>query len=131
MKVFLDACVVIYSVESASKQGSHVAKLIASHLKTADFYLTELVRLECRVLPLRANDTVLLAEYQNFFAKTTITGLSTQIFEHATELRAKHGLKTADALHLAAALALGCDEFWTNDGRFAKAAANIKVRRVS
>ncbi len=45
------------------------------------------------------------------------------VFDLATELRAQHGLKTPDALHLAAALRAGCDEFWTNDEHLAKAAA--------
>jgi predicted nucleic acid-binding protein len=44
-------------------------------------------------------------------------------FDLATELRARHGLKVPDALHLAAAIEGGCDEFWTNDTRLDKAAS--------
>ena len=39
------------------------------------------------------------------------------VFDLAAELRAKFKLKTPDALHVAAARASGCDEFWTNDRR--------------
>jgi predicted nucleic acid-binding protein len=41
----------------------------------------------------------------------------------ATDLRAQYRLKTPDALHLAAAITAGCDEFWTNEHRLEQAAA--------
>ena len=49
---------------------------------------------------------------------------SASVFALASELRAAHRIKTPDALHLAAALAGGCTEFWTNDDRLANAAAS-------
>lgn len=50
--------------------------------------------------------------------------MDSSVFDLATDRRARYGLKTADALHLAAAILSGCEEFWTNDSRFANAAAN-------
>ena len=41
--------------------------------------------------------------------------------------RVQHGLKTPDALHLAAALHHGCTEFWTNDDRLRAAAGALAV----
>lgn len=52
------------------------------------------------------------------------------MFDLATELRARHGLKTPDALHLAAAIACGCNELWTNDGRLTRATDN-RIRVVT
>ncbi|WP_295455473.1 PIN domain-containing protein [uncultured Thiodictyon sp.] len=49
--------------------------------------------------------------------------LSRPVFDLATDLRARYRLKTADAMHLAAAIIYGCDEFWTNDRRLDQAAA--------
>lgn len=49
--------------------------------------------------------------------------MSQAVFEQATELRAQHRLSTPDALHLAAAIDAGCEEFWTNDRRLECAAA--------
>ena len=46
------------------------------------------------------------------------------LFERATLLRAESRLKTADALHLAAAITAGCQQFITNDLRLARAAAD-------
>ena len=39
--------------------------------------------------------------------------------DRATEFRARHGVKTSDAIHLAAAVASGCDVFLANDRRLA------------
>jgi len=55
--------------------------------------------------------------------------LDAQVFDLATELRARQGLKTPDALHLAAALHTGCDEFWTNDERLVRAASG-RIRNL-
>lgn len=45
----------------------------------------------------------------------------------ALGLRAQHGLKTPDALHLATALHHGCTEIWTNDDRLKAAAGALAV----
>ena len=45
--------------------------------------------------------------------------LTREVIDRATELRARHGVRTPDALHLAAAVASGCDVFLTNDLRLA------------
>ena len=50
--------------------------------------------------------------------------ITTETFDLATELRGLHGTKTPDALHLAAAILGGCQEFWTNDHRLTAAARN-------
>jgi predicted nucleic acid-binding protein len=39
------------------------------------------------------------------------------VFDRATFIRATHGFKTADALHLAAAIEGGCQRFLTSDSR--------------
>ncbi len=40
-------------------------------------------------------------------------------------LRARNGIQTPDALHLAAAIEGGCQEFWTNDKRLRVVAHNF------
>lgn len=68
--------------------------------------------------------------YDSFFALSEVStvGINRDVFDLATELRALHSIKTPDAIHLAAALISGCDEFWTNDKRLAKAVTDrIKI----
>lgn len=74
----------------------------------------------------------MLARYDRFFSTPGYIHilLDSTAFDLATELRARHGLKTPDALHLAAAIASGCGELWTNDGRLTRAADN-RIRVIN
>lgn len=124
-RVYPDANVLIYLVEDPSTK----AAIVRALLQPADgdnpvLVFSELTRLECRVLPLRSGNVAVAAVYDTLFsdARHHFTPMDRACFETATALRAAHGLKTPDALHLAAALQAGCDEFWTNDQRLAQAA---------
>ncbi|MGH7200852.1 MAG: type II toxin-antitoxin system VapC family toxin [Planctomycetaceae bacterium] len=76
-----------------------------------------LTRLECRVRPLRTGPPSLLQDYDDFFVQviSEMVSLSDEIMDRAAEIRAQHGFKTPDAIHLAAAVISGCDVFLTND----------------
>ena len=127
--VYLDSCIVIYLIEGPSELHEAVAQVIARVAESIS--VSELTRLECRVGPMRDGDEPLLAQYDRFFALPTIVRvpMAADVFETATRLRATHGIRTPDALHLAAAIVGGCDEFWTNDNRLAQAAGrHIEVR---
>jgi predicted nucleic acid-binding protein len=113
--MYLDTAPIIYVIERVSPYVSAVdARLNSSGLALVT---SDLTRLECRVKPLRDGDTNLLAEFDAFFAEaiTTVVALTRDVVDRATELRAAHGVRTPDALHLAAAMLSGCDIFYTND----------------
>lgn len=123
MLVYPDACIIIYWVENHPRHFSRIdAGFTVPGIHLA---YTQLTRIECRTKPLREGQTDLLALYDALFDDYGMHGivLNRAVCDRATELRARHGLKTPDALHLAAALDAGCDEFWTNDNRLEKAAA--------
>ncbi|GHT89550.1 hypothetical protein AGMMS49545_00060 [Betaproteobacteria bacterium] len=123
MRAYLDSCMCMYFIERPADFGELVrGKLRAQRPRIC---WTALTRLECRVKPLTTQDDVLLEAYETFFARPDSLFLNIQntTFELATELRARHRLKTADALHLAAAIEAGCEEFWTNDTRLDTAAS--------
>lgn len=69
-------------------------------------------------------DAEALSEYDDFFATPRFRriALDSPVFDLATDLRARHRIGVADALHLAAAIHVGCEEFWTNDLSLQKAA---------
>lgn len=125
MLIYPDACIVIYLIEEHPQFFPQIDTWIRAH-QGDSFVLSDLTRLECRVYPLRRHDHDLLARFDRFFANPQHLRprATQQIFDLATELRARHNLKTPDALHLAAALDAGCDEFWTNDDRLKKAAVD-------
>jgi uncharacterized protein len=89
--------------------------------------VSPLVPLESNVKPLRESNVQLVADYEAFLAAQNWLACDDSIFDRAIQLRARHGLKTPDALHLATALHYGCDEFWTNDDRLRQAAGGIAV----
>lgn len=125
MKVYLDSCIVIYLVEKREPWRNRIQSLLLPQtgLLPRVFY-SDLTRMECRVGPKTRTDPIALAEYDRFFAAPHFqkAPITTAAFDLATELRAQHRLKTPDALHLAIAIQVGCDEFWSNDQRLSKAA---------
>lgn len=70
----------------------------------------------------------MLLEYDALFSQLDRALLCTEVFDLAAEFRASHGLRTPDAIHLASAVFNGCDEFWTNDLRLARASNQIRFR---
>lgn len=133
MRVYLDSCIIIYLAESSAGVGSSIARRLFSRDTPWTIVFTDLSRLECRVKLLATGNRGLLMDYDEFFAAPANERfvLDTASFDLATELRARHGLKTPHALHLAAAIASGCEEFWTNDERLARASENrIRILTV-
>ena len=68
--------------------------------------------------PLRMGKMDLVNDYENIIGNSvgfTLIPVNEQIARHAAELRAKYGLKTPDALHVATALENYCQAILTND----------------
>lgn len=126
-RAYLDACIAIYYVEKDAALAPAIeAGLFPPDGNGPSAAYSDLVRLECRVSPLRRGDQELLARFDAFFGVADMVkiDLDQAVFDLATELRANHAVKTPDALHLAAAIRGGCDAFWTNDDRLRRAAGN-------
>jgi len=78
---------------------------------------SRLNRLGCRSKPLRARDLATLAQFDVFFAgiELVLAEVGPAVVERATDLRARHNLKTPDALHDATAVEVGATVFLTGD----------------
>jgi uncharacterized protein len=126
-RLYLDSCAAIYRVEKVAPWHLSVDAALAANT-SSEVCVSDLVRLECRTGAIRQNDSVLLADYDRFFASTTVLPIDTVVYDLATDLP-RHGLKTPDAIHLATALHHGCAEFWTNDLRLARATSALAFRR--
>jgi predicted nucleic acid-binding protein len=123
---YLDAKATIYFVEKVAPyyQGIRPRMTDAQGAPTVRCVTNELLLMEVRIKPLRELDQTTLASYDDYFrtfASQSIA-LDKAVFELATELRVRHRVKTPDALHLAAAIHAGCEQFWTNDSKLARAA---------
>lgn len=108
MILFADSCLLIWGFEGESSvrraAGAAINAVFADY-PDALFAVSRLALLEVRVKPLRDGDSALLRHYDEFFAGgVDIVDISAAIIDRATELRAAHGLKTADAIHAASAL---------------------------
>jgi predicted nucleic acid-binding protein len=118
--VFLDASPIIYLLEQPPVWGPKATARITALLAGGELLaVSDLIRMECQVGPLKAGDAVLLAKFQMFFASPDvrvlqITGLVT---DRAARIRAQFGFRPLDSLHLAAAVENGCALFLTNDAR--------------
>jgi predicted nucleic acid-binding protein len=111
VRLFLDACVIIYLIEGLAPFAAKVAAQLSA-LRQADpramVFVSDLSRLECRVLPARRSNTALLARYDDFFGAEDVecVHLTPAVVDLATAIRARSGLGTADALQAASCLAL-------------------------
>ncbi|GBC96401.1 hypothetical protein HRbin16_02204 [bacterium HR16] len=117
-RVYLDSAPVIYFVEQTPLFYGRVRAL----LQQSDWLVvSDVTRMECRVLPLRAGNSALLQDFDDFFAHyvNEVVALTTQVIDKATEIRAAYRFAPLDSIHLAAALVANCDLFLTNDLRLA------------
>jgi uncharacterized protein len=117
VRIYLDAAPVIYTVEQVPLYAAAVDARLSAHSVVR--VASDLTRMECRVKPLRGGNADLLKDFNDYFegAVAEIVALSCEVIDRATEIRAQYGFKTPDAIHLAAAVASGCDVFLTNDHR--------------
>lgn len=135
MTLFLDANIIIYRVEAVEPFNQHVLttvqELVALH-PDAGFAGSRLSMMECLVKPLRENNSGDMERYRGFFSSTglQIVEISSQVLETATLLRARHGLRTPDAIQAASALSIkGPVIFLTGDKHFGKV-RGLNVRLV-
>lgn len=117
MIAFLDSSALIYLIEAAEpfagKIRNALQPLLAAdpRLRTA---VGRLTFLECRVGPLRDEDHQTLAAYDAFFTRPDliVVELDAKVVNLAAAIRARHGLKTPDALQAACCLQLGANHMF-------------------
>ena len=134
MIAFFDASALIYLIEGKEPFASNVRQqLTALASKYPDLVaaVSRLTWLECRVGPMKANNSAVLAAFDTFFAKPDLVWveLSKDVVELAAAIRARHGLRTPDALQAASCLQLGGEHlFLSGDATFRRVAGlHVKV----
>jgi predicted nucleic acid-binding protein len=130
-RVYLDSCIVIYLHEASREVQERIWSAMRSAHATV-FHVSDLVGFECRVGALKRRDAALLSEYDAFFGLPEIANVTIDrnVFRLGAEIRAADGLKTPDALHVAAAIEAGCSAIWTHDEDLLRASHRIRVEQI-
>jgi predicted nucleic acid-binding protein len=121
---FFDASALIYLIEGKEPFAGKVRKeltAIAKKHRDLGAAVSRLTWLECRVGPMKANDSATLAAFDAFFARSDLTWveLTRDVVELAAAIRVRHGLRTPDALQAASCLQLGANHvFLSGDSAF-------------
>lgn len=113
---FLDANLVIYLVEQPPIWGPKAKNRIVALMAGGEqIVVTDIVRMECLVGPYGKAES----DFQSFLSSpdVQIMPITAAVCERAARIRAAHGFKPLDSLHLAAAVVHDSTLFLTNDGR--------------
>jgi predicted nucleic acid-binding protein len=125
--VYVDANALIYRVERIEPYLTASAPpRDALDRGTVQVETSELTLLEVLVKPLKDGNAGLVALFRAVLLGTAglrCLPVSLQVLERAAELRARHGVKTPDAIHAATALLHGSALFVTNDAGFRRVPA--------
>jgi predicted nucleic acid-binding protein len=125
---FLDASALIYRMEGVEALATSVTAELARIAKRhpgVRLAASRLTWLECRVKPMKDNNGALLAQYDAFFDRPDLiwVELTRDVVELAAAIRARHGLRTPDALQAASCLQLGqAHVMLTGDATFQRVA---------
>jgi predicted nucleic acid-binding protein len=117
----VDTMVFVYHFEENPQFGPAAERLLRS-AEQGDCRLvtSTLTMMEILVVPKREGQSRLSAFYREFFLtfpNLSLVPMDVEIAEIASDLRARHRLRTPDALHLATALQQRADGFVTQDAR--------------
>lgn len=129
MLIYCDSCIPIYFFDHAGALNVRATnRLSALAASGAQIAVSDLVRMECRVRPVKTADVAKLSVFDAFFGRSDvrILPITSAVFDRATLIRAAYNFKLGDSLHLAAAVEGRCDSFLTNDTRLS-AFADIAV----
>lgn len=120
-RVALDTAVFIYFIEEHPRYLPLIAPLFNEvDVGAREIVTSALTLLEVLVVPYRAGDLPLAERYEAVLTRSRglrMVELDRGQLRTAAQIRAVHGVRTPDALQLAAALSTRCTAFVTNDRR--------------
>ena len=128
-RVYLDASTVIYALEGLPNY-SNLNSGLLDGLDTGAITAisSELTLVETVIGPRRSGDRNRESVYRNFLsssASLTVVPITSAVLETAIDLRATHGFKVPDAIHIATGLLSGCTAFLTGDAMWSRAGISI------
>jgi predicted nucleic acid-binding protein len=119
--LLIDSAPIIYFLEDHPKFGPRFAPIFEQHGAGAfQFAVTTVTIAEVMTGPLGAGEEAVARRYRSILESWKVVVLDSDIAEHSARLRATFGLKLADAVQVASALALNADALVTHDRDFSR-----------
>lgn len=115
----LDTMIFIYHLEDHPKYSLVTEKLFESIEDSKYVAVTSIITLiEILVKPKMEGNIIAIGDYKDLiltFPNLTVMDINLKIVDTASDLRAKYGIKTPDAIQIAASIVGGAQSFITND----------------
>ncbi|HET7087988.1 MAG TPA: PIN domain-containing protein [Anaerolineae bacterium] len=119
VRLGLDTAPIIYFVEAHPRYDALVTEVFQRIADGGLVGVTSVISVtEVLAQPIRRGDLNLQRQYLDLLRHSDnieIAEIDLAVAERAAELRARHNLRTPDALQMAVALLTGCQAFLTND----------------
>ena len=129
--VGLDTSIFIYHLEDHPRYRPLTRTLLAAVQAGRPRAITSTVTImELTVHPWRVNRPSVARQYEALlvhFPNLTLADVTRDVAHRAAQLRARHDLRPADALHVASALLHAATAFVTNDRRLRRIAPEIDI----
>lgn len=118
-KIGLDTTIFIYLLENKGVLGKRVKdilNLVEEGKMEAVFSSIGMIEILTGPKKMGRHDLALqYKELITHFPNLTIAGINEQVINIASDLRARYGIRTPDAIHVATAIDFGAEKFFTND----------------
>lgn len=117
MTSYIDTNIIIYQIEG-TRQAQQKASAAVAQSDDQRLVTSEITLGECLLGAQKRQSAELVVKYREILSDTAIFRLvpvDRGILEAAAKLGAQYRLKLVDAIHVATAVAAGCDAFITND----------------
>jgi predicted nucleic acid-binding protein len=120
--IYVDSGIIIRMLEGVDRVRRPILQRLQAMSSEERILVTSrLSSLECCCKPLRENQPTVPALYRDFFHRAdevVVKDIDAAVIEAATEVRARAGLRTPDAIHAGTAVLSQAKAFWTTDKRF-------------
>lgn len=133
-KIFVDTAPLIYWFEEHPNYIQKLVRFFDEITEKQIPLMTSMVTyIEVLTYPEKMGNRLLSGKYRNYFTNSdqlTIYPLDVTVADAAIRLRARHALKTPDAIQLATAQVCGCDYVLSNDRNW-QGVRGVRVLLVS
>ncbi|MBB5047349.1 putative nucleic acid-binding protein [Rhodopseudomonas rhenobacensis] len=134
--IYLDSNIIIYAIEQGSRSTQTMYEMLSAiDADVLRVVTSELTIAEVMPKPISLNSPDHLAKYELFFSPSSpilTLPVSREILLASCHVQAELGIKPMDAIHVATAMAAGCDYFLTEDHRLGRSiAGDLKWLQLS